>query len=130
MGTGAHSQVSHRCVDGSFSKANAHSLDPIITSLIVLGFILAVTSLRTLAVSKPIGSPPAALASINPNTAPWWELMVLPDIGETTARKIVEFREANSDQASAFRNPADLEPVPGIGPKTIQRIAPNLRFSD
>jgi len=99
------------------------------TSLVVLGFILAVVSLRTLAVSKPIGPPPAALASINPNTAPWWELMVLPDTGETTARKIVDYRLVHADQTPVFNCPADLEPVPGIGPKTIQRIGPYLRFA-
>ena len=65
---------------------------------------------------------------VDPNTAPWWELTALPDIGESTARKIVEYREVHADRSPVFRRPDDLEPVPGIGPKTIRRIAPHLRF--
>ena len=68
--------------------------------------------------------------AIDPNTAPWWELTALPDIGEGTARKIVEYREAHADRSPVFRRPDDLEPVPGIGPKTIERISPHLRFND
>ena len=117
-------------MDDPLPTETRRAFDAVSTSLVVFGFILAVASLRTLAVSKPIGPPPAALASINPNTAPWWELMVLPDIGETTARKIVEYREAHADQLPVFNCSADLEPVPGIGPKSIQRISPHLRFSN
>jgi len=93
-----------------------------------LGFILAVVSLRTVSVARPIAPRPAALASINPNTAPWWELMVLPDIGETTARKFIEYRDAHAAAMPVFNCPTDLEPVSGIGPKTIERIGPYLRF--
>ena len=104
--------------------------DAVATSLFVLGLILAVASLRTIAVSKPSAPPSAALASINPNIAPWWELMVLPGIGESTARKIVEYRDADARGKPLFHHPADLEPVYGIGPKTIQRIGPYLRFDE
>jgi len=95
-----------------------------------LGFILAVVSLRTLTVARQMGPLPATLASINPNTAPWWEMMILPDIGEATARKTIEYRDAHADQSSVFNCPADLEPVSGIGPKTIERLGPYLRFND
>lgn len=104
--------------------------DAVATSLVVLGLILAIASLRMITVSRPNAPSPAALASINPNTAPWWELMVLPGIGESTARKIVEYRDSDAWQNPIFQKPADLEPVPGIGPKTIQRISPFLRFGD
>lgn len=117
-------------MDDPLPTETRRAFDAVSTSLVVLGLILAVASLRTLAVSKPIGPPPTALASINPNTAPWWELMVLPDIGETTARKIVDYREAHADQVPVFNSPSDLEPVSGIGPKTIRRIGPYLRFGD
>ena len=56
--------------------------------------------------------------------------MILPDIGEATARKTIEYRDAHADQSSVFNCPADLEPVSGIGPKTIERLGPYLRFND
>ncbi len=106
------------------------SYDPVVTSLVALGLILAITAMRHAATTGMPPPAPPAQASVNPNTAPWWELMVLADIGETTARKIVDYRDAHADQSPVFNRPADLEPVTGIGPKTIQRIGPYLRFVD
>jgi len=106
------------------------TFDAVSTSLVVLGLILAITAIRHSATTRPADPAPPALASINPNTAPWWELMVLPDIGEATARKIVDYRDSHADPMPVFKSPADLEPVPGIGPKTIQSVSPFLRFSD
>lgn len=75
---------------------------------------------------------------VNPNTAPWWELTALPGVGESSARRIVAHRESGAcrkvagresfDDSPCFQIPADLEPVHDIGPRTIQRIAPHLRF--
>ena len=56
------------------------------------------------------------------NRADWPELTLLPGIGPTLARRIIESRE----RAGAFRNTDDLQRVPGIGPKTVARIAPYL----
>ncbi|HSW44817.1 MAG TPA: helix-hairpin-helix domain-containing protein [Phycisphaerae bacterium] len=74
---------------------------------------------------------------IDPNTASWAELTRLPRIGEVTAKRIVEYREAHRDRADesaadapVFRRPEDLERVPGIGPVTVERIAPYLRFPE
>lgn len=105
-------------------------LDPVVSSLIVLALVLAITALRSSVVTATAGPLPPALATINPNTAPWWELMVLPDIGEATARMIVEYRDGDAGRRLVFQKPADLEAVPGIGPKTIQHIAPYLHFDD
>ena len=74
------------------------------------------------------------LDRIDPNTAPWYELTTLPDIGERAARAIVEYRERIrrervDDEAIVFPQAADLDAVQGIGPVTIGRIAPYLRFS-
>ncbi len=79
---------------------------------------------------QPAGDLPAVRTGVDPNTAPSWELSALPGIGEATAGKIVAFRAANADWAPVFRCPQDLEPVPDIGSKTIQRIARHLRFPD
>lgn len=113
---------------------SATGFDPVVTALLVLGLmhtpLVAITALRDAGATAPTKSAPAALASVDPNTAPWWELMVLPDIGEITARKIVEYRHGGARRKPMFHQPADLESVPGIGPKTVQRISPFLRFGD
>jgi competence ComEA-like helix-hairpin-helix protein len=58
------------------------------------------------------------------NSAPWPELVQLPNIGETTARNIVADREANGP----FENLDDLaERVHGVGPKLIEGIRPYVR---
>ena len=79
-------------------------------------------------------SPPPALHTVDVNRAPWWELATVRRIGEVTARKIVARRERIRQQPGSagppFRSAADLDAVRGIGPKTIERIAPFLRFGD
>ena len=97
----------------------------------------------TVVSTQPAGDGPASKAvpagaidqRIDPNTASWAELTRLPRIGETTAKRIVAFREAQqqatgSDQAAqpVFTCPEDLEQVQGIGPKTVERIAGHLKF--
>ncbi len=80
------------------------------------------------------------LSTIDPNAAPWYELSLLPRIGPSLAWEIVDHREAicrdRADGATgeracrAFNSPADLDAVRGIGPVTLQRIGPFLRFED
>jgi DNA uptake protein ComE-like DNA-binding protein len=71
---------------------------------------------------------------VDPNHAPWWEMTVLPEIGPAIARQIVDFREAQriGERATSdeviFKSASDLDRVRGIGPKTIARLAPHLRF--
>lgn len=57
------------------------------------------------------------------NQADWPELTVLPNIGETLARRIVESRQADGPYADLDQ----LERVRGIGPKTLEQIRPYLR---
>ena len=99
---------------------------------ILAGFLLAAMLLATgrVAVARwtplPVDEP---IGRIDPNAAPWWELTALPAIGETTARAIVDYRESAAAAGQpAFTQAADLDRVRGIGPKTIARIAPYLRF--
>jgi len=66
---------------------------------------------------------PEADTTLDPNEAPWWELTVLPRVGETLARQIVAQRKQ-----TPFRCLADLQRVRGIGPKTAQRAARFLHF--
>ena len=64
--------------------------------------------------------PPAFRLDLN--QAGWPELAALPDVGEQTARDITAFREENGP----FRRIEDLDAVAGIGPKTMESIAPYL----
>ncbi len=67
---------------------------------------------------------------LNPNTATWADLTLLPRIGEITAKRIVKHRAQAPTNANspAFKQPSDLEAVRGIGPKTVEGIAPYLKF--
>ncbi len=61
---------------------------------------------------------------LNVNTASAEELERLPRIGPVMARRIIEYRETHGP----FRRLEDLEAVPGIGPKTLEALAPLVRF--
>ena len=81
-----------------------------------------------LPLSKPVR------AGVDPNAAPWWELTVLPEIGPSQARRIVDYRETlrakngATAPSAVFHTATDLDAVKGIGPKTITRLLPHLRF--
>jgi len=70
---------------------------------------------------------------VDPNAADWFELAQLPGLGEQTARRIIAWRQGIGDTWSLNNNryssPADLRRVRGIGPKTLKRMSPYLRFS-
>ena len=108
--------------------------DPCITLLVGLAAAMMAIALLSPSPAAPDEVPPASFRSMDPNFAPWWELTMLPRIGETIARRIVSFRQAaaqaDPDRLSSpvFRHPADLIQVPGIGPKTVARVAPYLHF--
>lgn len=63
---------------------------------------------------------------IDPNAAQRAEWDRLPGIGPVTAIAIVRHRQAEGP----FRGPADLLAVRGIGPRTLERLEPWLRWSD
>ncbi|MCA9172332.1 MAG: helix-hairpin-helix domain-containing protein [Planctomycetales bacterium] len=65
------------------------------------------------------------IAKVDVNRCDWPELCLLPGISETLARRIVGQRQARG----AFRSPADLEQVPGIGAKTVRRLLSRIEFS-
>ena len=56
------------------------------------------------------------------NRADWPELALLPGVGETLARRIVESRQS----AGLFLHHRDLLRVPGVGPVTLEAIQPYL----
>lgn len=67
--------------------------------------------------------PQVARFDVDINSADWPELIQLPGIGETRARRIVASRQADGP----FVDHDDLRRVHGIGPKTLERIRPYLR---
>lgn len=56
------------------------------------------------------------------NTADWPELTILPDIGESLAKRIVKYRTEHGP----FRRHEDLTAVDGIGAATLNGIRPYL----
>ncbi len=54
-------------------------------------------------------------ALVNINTATASELETLPGVGEVTAQRIIEYREANGP----FERVEEIQEVSGIGPKTF-----------
>jgi competence protein ComEA len=76
----------------------------------------------------------ALLQGVNPNTATAAELAALPGIGEVRAQRIVDYRTSRYEKADAdgpaFRCAEDLAAVHGIGPKTVERLRPMLRFEN
>jgi competence protein ComEA len=66
----------------------------------------------------------AALADgvVNINTAAESQLMLLPRVGPSLAKKIVEYRQANGE----FKAADELVLVPGIGDRTYELMAPYI----
>ena len=108
--------------------------------LIALTLLFAAVLLLRLACNRMyVSNPPPARAErfdeladrIDPNTATWRELAVLPAIGEKRAKEIVAYREqfiARQPNRLAFAQPDDLLKVKGIGPAMLQTLRPYLLF--
>ncbi|MNR30959.1 ComE operon protein 1 [compost metagenome] len=64
----------------------------------------------------------AALAAVNANTASQQELESLNGIGPVKAKAIIDYRTKNGP----FKSYADLENVPGIGAKTLEKLKADL----
>lgn len=71
-------------------------------------------------VDRPAGDAYRFILDIN--SATWVEWMQLEGIGEILARRIVADRE----QRGPFASIDEIERVPGIGPKTLQKMRPYL----
>jgi len=62
---------------------------------------------------------------IDVNQAPWIEWTLLEGIGETLAHRIADDRDRNGP----FPSIDDLRRVKGIGPKTLEKIRPQLTIT-
>src|SRR5215813_2024064 len=59
---------------------------------------------------------------VDVNSAELNELIAIPEIGQTLAQRIVDYRK----QHGPFKDIQDLRHVRGIGPKTLERLKPFL----
>ena len=109
---------------------------------VLIAFILILCSTLLLFLARDrmyVSNPPPAHAEryddladrIDPNTATWEELAVLPQIGEKRAKDIVAYREsfvARKPDGVAFARPQDLMEVKGIGAATLETLRSHLAF--
>ena len=74
--------------------------------------------------TKATKSAKTATKAININTADKNMLTQIPGIGPVTADSILQYRKANGK----FKSAKDLMNVKGIGPKTLKKMTPFLKF--
>jgi len=91
--------------------------------LATVGWWIRQGGLRGSVVEFERAEPQVAEFEVDINSADWPELLQLPSIGETLARRIVESRQKDGP----FLDHKDIRRVRGIGPKTLETIRPYLR---
>jgi len=64
------------------------------------------------------GTAPTRMGPVNIASATGEQLQQIDGIGEKTAAKILEFRQ----RRGGIGNVDDLDAIPGIGPKTIEKL--------
>lgn len=100
---------------------------------VVAALLLALVAARFLHRTTPPTDPGTTPNPVNglrfdPNTATADQLATIPGLGPTNAQALIAHREANPD--TPFQSLPDLRQIPGIGPGTLDRIGPYLRFPD
>ena len=100
-------------------KESLATLFLITTLLIGTGIKYASDQHWWLPETEVIDSDPESIKlKIDLNRAEWYELIILPGIGEKKARAIVEYRKGTG----SFKNIEQLCGVNGIGTETVKRI--------
>lgn len=103
---------------------------------LTLLLLVDASPIDTLPLENRSASPQQAIGSaavgIDPNTASWAELALLPGLGESVAKRIIEYRsiQTSNDGRPVFARPEDLLPIKGIGEKTLNRMRQFLRFDE
>ena len=102
---------------------------------VVLGVLLWRVTRDRAYVSDPQPTKPARFDELadrlDPNVAPWEELVALPTLGEKRAKAIVEYRDdwrTRHPNEPAFKTLIDLAGVKGIGASTLENIGPHVTF--
>ncbi|RMD64782.1 MAG: helix-hairpin-helix domain-containing protein [Planctomycetota bacterium] len=81
-------------------------------------------SLARMAEIERVQRRPPLDTRLDPNCASAAELVLLPGVGPVTAQRIVQSRR----QQGRFADAAALARVRGVGRRTVERLAPMLRF--
>ena len=109
---------------------------------VLIAFVLVVAAVLLVRLARErmyVSNPPPPRAArhdeladrLDPNTATWQELAVLPQVGEKRARDIVAYRDAfvaRQPNGVPFARPQDLTDVKGIGPSIVETLRPHLMF--
>ena len=89
----------------------------ILSIIVILSFLMVFTT-NSFSAKKEVKKNPDQSKLININTADVKQLTELPRIGESTAKRIIEFRKKNGK----FKRIQDLMKVKGIGEKTFKKL--------
>ena len=117
----AHHRASHK---GVLRRADQATVAAILAAALVAlaGYWLVHGGHRGRLIEIDRAEPTHIQFAVDINQAELPELMLLPNIGETLARRIVQSRL----EEGPFLDHADLERVRGIGPKTLDELRPHL----
>lgn len=83
----------------------------------------SILAIEDQAVKNPVKAGSSVAFPVDVNSAGIVELTALPGIGEITARRIIEYRNAHG----RFTSTKELMNVKGIGPKKYERIRLNVK---
>ncbi len=114
----------------SVSSEGYRSLPALVQSGLLLASILVAGTLAThwRPAEREITQPSAGSAAfvVDLNNAGLGELMALPDVGPSMAKRILDYRQSEGP----FQTVEELMKVRGIGEKTLQHLYPMLIVSD
>lgn len=116
-------------IDGAINNPGLYPLtgdDSLETIIRAAGGLADTANLSQVKLYIPGGGEPAGGQRIDINRADIWLLEALPGIGETLARRIVNYRQQNGP----FRNSLELLKVEGIGSDTYEAIKDLVSVSD
>lgn len=99
------------------------SASVLLLTFTIVSFFIGSSCSRQYRIDRASNAEYSTADAININTADKSELETLPHIGETLARRIVEFREQNGP----FRRPENLLLVDGISEKRFKEIRPLIK---
>ena len=95
-------------------------------ALLVAGCLCASSTAASAQSKSPSGKAAAPASIVNLNTATVSQLATLPGIGETAAKRIVEYRDKNG----GFKKVEELMNVKGIGEKSFLKLKPLVTLGD
>ncbi len=109
-------------VPGAYPIAGKDTLDALVTAAGGIRESANLSGVRLLIPANGNSEP----QKIDINRAEAWLLMALPGIGETLAKRIVAYRQANGP----FRHIAELTEVGGIGQATFNNLKDLITVAD